>query len=674
MKLIFPFIPLTLAGSLLLLAGFAMGQDSPDGERLLNSDPQQLLELSQEKGSSKTMTTLADFENRDVREAPANVQVITARQIKASGARDLYEALQLAPGLSFGLYKDDMIGVAIHGNWAATGNCLFLLDGRPVNENDQGTFGIDQRIPLANVDRIEVLIGPASVMHGGHATLGVINIVTRSADQGTGARASLSSGYSADRITSTKESISGSHRLSRDQEISYMGSNERGRRSNALRLLPDSTLLNFADSTELRTSSFQLNYRWRSLKLSIAFIEETYGLSQQSYSLQSRAVMFGIGYDLKLSRKLELGLHLDHSDQLPWFHLNSTDPELLAANTENQHMQGRAILSYRPTPWLTGRIGVESYYQHTTFSMRSDGELFKMNDAHSIDMVDNAVFGQVALAGKPGMLSGSYRIEHNSLAGAFASPQIAYTKVLGPLNMKVLWGRSFRTPTVMNLNYSLGNEALRPEQATTKAAELGAKLGKTASVSVNVYNTQIDNPVMYVYAPAGTAGYRNGMPTGTKGVDARFNWETKRTTIMGGFGTFQRISMASDPELAQDSTGAVYPGLPANRAFLVVSWDAHTSFTLRAKAMWNDSRWSYGNTVAPDGALQLVEWPEELILSAGLTWHPWSSNRLGIELDVKNLLDTEQSIVAPVSTNYTPAPFALNGRTVAMRFTYKFVN
>lgn len=661
-----------LTGSLTLLATMASAQDEPkEVDRLLNSDPQQLMELSQEHGPSKVMTTLADFENRDVREAPANIQVITARQIKASGAQDLYEVLQLVPGLSFGRGENDMIATGMHGNWSEEGRCLFLLDGRPLNENDFGTFGIDQRIPLANVDRIEILMGPASVMHGGFASLGVINIITRSADQGTGTRASLSSGYSGDRITSTMESVSGSHRLSRDQEISYMVSNERGRRSNAIRLLPDSTLLNFGDSTGMRTSTFQFNYRWRQLKLAMAFFEETYHLSNVSYGVQSRAVMFGLRYNARIARKLELSLRMDHSDQLPWQYINTTDPALQASNTENQRTSGRAVLSYKPIDWLTGRLGVDGYYQHSAYSLGNDGEVFNLNNEHSITMTDYAVFGELAVAGKPGMLTGSYRIEHNSLAGNFAAPQFAYTKVLGPMNVKVLWGRSFRIPTVMNLNYTPENEVLQPEYATTKAVELGAKFSKAISATVNLYDTRIQDPVEYVHHPVALDGYRNVKPTGTKGLDARFSWETKRITVLAGLGVNEHIAGATDPELSlADSTGQGYFGLPAQRAFLVVSCDVLHSLTLRAKALWADRKWSYQIAPGPEGDLQLIEWPEELTFNAGLTWRPLNSDRLSIDADVRDLLDTGRTLVNP--STITP-PFALNGRTWSMKLIYKFI-
>ncbi|MEO8733884.1 MAG: TonB-dependent receptor plug domain-containing protein, partial [Flavobacteriales bacterium] len=322
-------------------------QDSLATARLLNSDPQHLLEISQEHGNSITLSGIANFGQRDVREAPGNVQVITARQMEASGAKDLYEALQLVPGLSFALGGDNAIGVGVHGTWAAEGKVLFMLDGKALNENDLGSFNIAERIPLENVDHIEVQLGPGSMMHGGYASLGVVNIVTRSADQGSSSRASVRTGYSADQVTSTLESVSGSFRISRDQDLSYMASFEHGRRSNALRLMPDSSLLNFADSTMMQASSFQLSYRWRGFKATMAYLEESYGVSDAAHSILSRDIILGLQYKVKASRKVDVLLRFNQDAQVPWYRLDTTDPSLLAANTANQRTSALAMMSYK---------------------------------------------------------------------------------------------------------------------------------------------------------------------------------------------------------------------------------------------------------------------------------------------------------------------------------------
>ena len=661
----------------LALAALAMcqrvdAQDSTATARLLNSDPQHLLEISQEHGNSITLSGIANFGQRDVREAPGNVQVITARQMQASGAKDLYEALQLVPGFSFALGGENAIGVGVHGSWAADGKVLFMLDGKPINENDLGSFNIAGRIPLENVDHIEVQLGPGSLMHGGYASLGVVNIVTRSADQGTSARASLRTGYSADQMTSTMESVSGAHRLSRDQDISYMVSFERGRRSNTLRQMPDSSLLNFADSTAMQAASFQLSYRWRGLKATMAYLQESYAVSDAAHSILSRDVILGLEYKAKVTRKMDVLLRLNHDDQLPWYRLDTSEPSLVAANTGNQRTSALGLLSYKPSTWLSFNLGTEGWHQHTTYTTRMPGAVFALNGKDAINMNDGAVFGEIELAGKPGILSGGYRFEGNDLAGQFASPRVAYSKILGPVNIKLSWSSAFKAPTVMNLNYGPPDEALKAEYATTKEAELGFRLGKSVSLTANVYDTQIKDPITYVNNPFTGERYINRDAAGSTGIDARFSVETKRTTVLAGFGTNDPVKTKATGELPADSAITGSLGLPATRAYLVLAWDVRPSFTLRGKAMWSSEVTSFQYTDNDPKALPAaVTLPTELVLNAGLTWRPGNSNRFSIAADCRNLLDNDRTLVSATTDVLTP--YALNGRSYTLALSYKFV-
>lgn len=112
---------------------------------------------------------------------PAQVTVITAEDIAASGATSLPEILAQVPGVRFqgalGGAGSEVISMRGFGE-NSHGRVLILVDGNRINRPDMAAPNWGA-IPLADIERIEVLDGSASVQYGNHAVGGVINIITR---------------------------------------------------------------------------------------------------------------------------------------------------------------------------------------------------------------------------------------------------------------------------------------------------------------------------------------------------------------------------------------------------------------------------------------------------------------------------------------------------------------
>ncbi len=112
--------------------------------------------------------------------APANMQIITADDIRRSGATNIPEILNFIAGIDVRNYGALDSDVAIRGfsqNWNP--RLLVLLDGRQVYIDDYG-YVAWQAIPvlLPEIRQIEIVRGPASALFGFNATSGVINIIT----------------------------------------------------------------------------------------------------------------------------------------------------------------------------------------------------------------------------------------------------------------------------------------------------------------------------------------------------------------------------------------------------------------------------------------------------------------------------------------------------------------
>ena len=131
--------------------------------------------------------------------AAAAVFVITADDIRRSGAASLPEALRLAPNLQVAELNADSFAITARGlngtNNSSPNKLLVLIDGRSVyTPLFSGVFWDAQDVMLEDVERIEVVSGPGGTLWGVNAVNGVINIITRSAVDTAGSLATVQGG------------------------------------------------------------------------------------------------------------------------------------------------------------------------------------------------------------------------------------------------------------------------------------------------------------------------------------------------------------------------------------------------------------------------------------------------------------------------------------------------
>lgn len=611
-------------------------------------------------------TTIADLHASEPREAPGAVTIITARQIAAAGARNLQEALALVPGFGLARDVDDVVATSIRGNWAAEGKCLYMLNGTTLNEISYGTFGLGQRIPLANVSRIEVITGPGSVIYGGFAALGVVNIVTKDNQEFVGTEAVVQAGTSNERLSRAGAQVFGSHQLGTHAEISYAMGAASHLGSTGTSILPDGRLLSFGDSTGAETHHFLAAIRARRTRAQIYFDDRASAMSEGAYTLQQRDLLLDLEHTLDLSDRATLTLRTAYRNQLPWNYANDTVANYVG--TLDQRWSHTALLRHKPLKWLGLLAGLSG---HTDVSRQlADGATFRTSGTQHLRAADLALFGEAHATGPWGRATLGLRAEKSSFSDIVMAPRVSWTKAGRRLHGKLLYSTAYRLPTFQNVEVGPTDGRLRNEWVMTSEAEAGWRSDLGTECIVNLFHVDIRQPFVYAVAPDGSEYYFNRSRAATGGVELKIRHTTRRLLLALTYANYQVDRALSDlPEVELPSPQErAYQGAPRNKVGALGAWSASDQVSVESRLAWQSTAWSYQYSEAAMDSLVVVEQRSGLVLDLGLRYRPRAVPGLSARIGWRDALDQSPAILSPHNNGLTPIP--ASGREVSLELHY----
>lgn len=127
--------------------------------------------------------TTAGRKEQSVNMAASNITVITEKEIKDSGAQTLADVLERLPGVYISTSGSGLKTVYIRGiGERYNDKTLLLVDGFPMRDVYYYSYSPDETIPIGNIKRIEVIRGPGSSLYGTGAYAGVIDVITKDAE------------------------------------------------------------------------------------------------------------------------------------------------------------------------------------------------------------------------------------------------------------------------------------------------------------------------------------------------------------------------------------------------------------------------------------------------------------------------------------------------------------
>lgn len=126
----------------------------------------------------KGITVTANRQAERLQDVPANVQVVTEKDIQKRNVQNTAQAISMVTGVSASQSVEGTVNLRGY----SSKNILVLVDGQPMNTAWNGDVDWNM-IPVENIRKIEVVSGGQSALYGGRAVGGVINIMTKTQKQ-----------------------------------------------------------------------------------------------------------------------------------------------------------------------------------------------------------------------------------------------------------------------------------------------------------------------------------------------------------------------------------------------------------------------------------------------------------------------------------------------------------
>ena len=432
-------------------------------------------------------------------EVAAAVTVIDADRIAASGATSLGELLRDVAGLRITPCgpAGAMTTASLRGSESA--QVLVLLDGIRLNSPQNGIFDLSSLpLPLAAIDRIEIVRGPASTLYGSSAVGGVIQIFSKQAQAEPTGRLDLSAG--------SDDARSGGFSFARRQ----------GPFGYALAAARDHSL---GYRTNSALDQTRLDGRF-SLDLPADFF-----LQLTAYHLQKKVGVPGpVDYPSPAARQWDGDTYLALALRGP------VGPWQLTLRGVYDHLDNR----YRDPDW-----GTDSHYLTRTRGLEVQGDRTLGRQRLTLggevyrDTLASAGTGdrqQTRWAGylqdtlhlpADALLELGLRYDVHSDFADEASPRLALVlPVTATTRLRFSAGRSFRAPTLNDRFYSdawtHGNPDLKPETAWEYELGIEQQLGERGHLSLAAFRREARDLIQwqadanYVWSPQNLAGSASG--------------------------------------------------------------------------------------------------------------------------------------------------------------------
>jgi vitamin B12 transporter len=458
---------------------------------------------------------------------PATVTVVTGEELTARGIRHIAEALRDVAGIDVAQTGSYGGNTALFLRGGESDYVKVLVDGVPINDPGGAIDFAD--LTTDNVDRIEIVRGPASVLYGSDAVSGVVQVFTRRGAGPTHGEASVRVGSHAafealGGIAGGTDAVSYSVTATRASTAGIYAFN------NEYRNVGWSGLLRAAPDAETSAS------------LSLRYLESRYhyptdgtGAVEDENALQRRdrvAAALEVGRYIAPDVEVRLLLALNQvdggiddrpdgpADTLGFYGYNSVQ----AVSRRSADLRVNAYAAQSSV--LTAGVQLEE--QRERSQSESESEYGPSTSAFDAGRVNVGYYLQLhAAPGSSVSFTVGARLDDNDVFGTFISYRggVAVRLPTGT-RLRGSIGRAFKEPTFFesfaDAPFARGNPALRPERVASW--EVGVEqhfLSESLAVGATYFHQRFRDLIQYTFAPPGPTDptYYNIANASARGVE-----------------------------------------------------------------------------------------------------------------------------------------------------------
>jgi len=592
---------------------------------------------------------IANLNSTKINEAPGSVYVITSDDIERNGYRDLLEVFADVPGFNVATDVQNGTGIGIRGSWAAEAKMLVMIDGVIMNDMAYGSFVLGGRIPLLNVERIEIIKGAGSSIYGGIAGLGVINIITKDGNTALGTSFLLDFGVSNGNISGTRFTFANTTYLLNDFEVSLSGSVFTGNRSNKMYTHPDTTITSFGDSSNVTNAYIQMRLKRKNFEYKILYDDYNFQATHEPIYSLTRTFINDINYERKFNN-LRVGFNLNIKDQTPW-NTQYGDPTVYdLQNLKTRRVTVGANLNYRLGDNAHILFGT-TYYNDFMRFYRSF--LLLNNEKTRENFHAVAVFGEIDYKTKFVNIYAGGRLDYYETFKPNFSPRLSLTKEFKWFHYKLIYGQSFKIPTLQNINLAyLNSSPILPEKINDYQVEIGIRKDKQ-QLKVNGFYTTIDDVIVYGYdIVTYLESYVNNGNVTFAGFEVMAKNEIKGLMITSSYSFYELLKADGQDFLADTSNiKAGTLAMPKHKIGVRLSYPINDNLRIGINYIFLSSRTGVEQIDANTGDYgYITHKPTHLV---DLIFQTKSVMKyFDITAGVKNILNTNNYLLYPMSGGY----------------------